>query len=175
MTPSPMTLIFAVLALFVLALLLVLAKDKRRRGSKRMDDIAHKLAKFDQVEVAQLADRWQECAESIKISNLEIMDTLRRIGLDDMWDIVSEISASVQEINCRAEQQELQKLINAITEEALKFRIGITLAQMEDFIEDVPHLHALRSIWQYQNVVDMYYQVITEVRPALAEQLESMV
>jgi hypothetical protein len=174
MTPFA-TYVSAVLAFIVLGLLLVLAIRGRRRGERRMENIAAKLAKFDSLEVAQLADRWEQCANSIDVSRKDIMDAFGRIGLSDMKGIVDDICASVQDLPCRPEQVELQGLVSTITKEALNFRISSMLAEMEDFAGDIPHLHALRAVWQYQQVVDMYYQVISEVQPGLAEQLESMV
>lgn len=168
---------YIVAALAILAIIFVVA---RRHRHTNLDSLLCELKKFEQEQMLHLAKDWTETSERIDADRAQMM---KLIGGPRGFLNMRKNSAIVlrmleffpEPIDGDRSDAQLRTLAKEIRDLAVKIQISAIIAMFEAIavrVLPVVPFHGMKTISEYQKMIDTFYQLVWMTQPRMVERLE---
>jgi hypothetical protein len=168
----------AVASVLVLSIIFRVA-FRKRRPCLTLEELPRAIYHIDHEAAAKIADLWQRDRENIRITRAQVLEAVGGSdGFKNMRRNVDCIMQVLPDHMSAAEQDpELAELTLAVYNGCRSLRFYLQVAVVEDKMlsknDLVRPFHCAEALWKYQQVVDLFYELIASTKnPQVVEGLE---
>ncbi len=170
----------AIYVFAALAILIIIFLVARRQRHTDLEGLISELKKFEQERMLHLTKGWTDLSDRVTTTRKEMLELIGGpIGFISMRNnavvILRMLEYFPEPVDGMSDDPELAGLVKEIHSLAVNMQQKTIMAALESLvIKAVPLVpfHGMKTISDYQKMVDLFYQLVCLTQPQMVERLE---